>query len=59
MKFKIIDEVNSVNCKRVNFIQDGILKFESTAEELATHNFSNQMPVTKETVSFHYVLVDN
>lgn len=58
-KFKIIDEVDSVNWKRTLFIQDGILKFESTPEELGTHKFSDQIPITKETVSFHYVLVDD
>ncbi|GEM_PF-3308584 len=57
-KFKIIDEVDSVNWKRVLFLQDGILKFKSIPEELITHNCSNQMPITKETVSFHYVLID-
>lgn len=58
-KFKIIDEVKYVNWKSVLFIQDGILKLESTPEELGKHNFSNQIPITKETVSYHYVLVNN
>lgn len=59
-KFKIIDdEVSNDNYKGILFIEDGILKFETTSEEFLTQKCSNKVPISKETVNFHYVLVEN
>lgn len=58
-RFKIINEVSGDKYKEVVYIENGILKFETTPEKVGAHNFSNQVPITKETVSYKYIMLND